>query len=85
MLAARECGLRVPHDLAIVGTGNIPASAYATVPLTTVDCHPTRLGQEATRLLIRRLAEPDAPQMLVEVPASLVVRMSCGAALPTPT
>jgi LacI family transcriptional regulator len=35
--ALQEAGYRVPADLSVIGFDNIPAAAYAAVPLTTIE------------------------------------------------
>ena len=77
MRAAAECGLRVPDHLAIIGTGNLPMAAYTAVSLTTVECYPQIAGQQAIRLLLRRLANPLAEREVYTIQPSLIVRESC--------
>jgi LacI family transcriptional regulator len=50
--AARAAGLRVPHDLSIVGFDDIPFSAIANPPLTTVGQSIRELGEQAADLLL---------------------------------
>lgn len=77
LAAARERGLRVPHDLAVSGYGNLNAAALAVPPLTTLDPVPAAQGRAAARLLLERLAGADAgpPRHLV-LPAEVVERES---------
>jgi DNA-binding LacI/PurR family transcriptional regulator len=79
--ALRERGVRVPQELALVGFDDIPWSPYLSSPLTTVAQPTYAVGREAVRLLLRRLAEPDAPPLDVVLQNHLVVRESCGAGL----
>jgi DNA-binding LacI/PurR family transcriptional regulator len=59
MWAAGEVGLRVPDDLSIVGFDDLNVSRHSNPPLTTVH-QPIRLkGEEAARLLLRMIANPD--------------------------
>ncbi|MFG3040577.1 LacI family DNA-binding transcriptional regulator [Streptomyces sp. NPDC048330] len=71
-------GVRVPEDFALV-CHNDEMAALADVPLTSVSPATFEVGEEAVRLLVRRLEEPDAPHSAVEWLPRLVVRDSCGA------
>lgn len=78
MRAASERGLAVPDDLAVIGTGNVPMAGYTAVSLTTVDSFPTVVGQQSIRLLLRRLADPEAEREVYTIRPQLLVRESCG-------
>jgi LacI family transcriptional regulator len=75
-------GLEVPADLSVVGFDNIPESALTDPPLTTVDQFIQVLGQEAVRLLIDLIDNPErhaeAAPVHVTLPTELVVRRSTG-------
>ncbi len=92
--AATQLGLRVPHDLAVVGFDDNPSSAHMTPALTTVRQPFYEMGQYAIELLLslletsRRSGEPDssangtgvtADPLRMKLPTTLVVRQSCGA------
>jgi DNA-binding LacI/PurR family transcriptional regulator len=64
--ALEEAGLRVPRDLSVVGFDDLPSASMLTPRLTTmrVDCG--SLAREAIRLLLRRLAEPNALPLQAE-------------------
>jgi LacI family transcriptional regulator len=49
--AARECGIRVPDDLAVVGFDDVDAAAEHTPPLTTVRVFKEQLGETGLRVL----------------------------------
>lgn len=75
--AARELGLRVPHDLSIVGFDDIPLSATYSVPLTTLRQPMTEMGSAACRMLIDRL-DGRSPVTDVRFQPALIVRQSTG-------
>lgn len=80
MQALREMGLRVPHDMAVVGFDDIAYAALVTPPLTTVAQPTFRMGAIATRLLSERIKGHDEPaHRRVLLPTTLVIRESCGA------
>jgi LacI family transcriptional regulator len=76
---AAEFGMTVPDDLSVVGFDNIPESALATPPLTTIDQSIQDMGYEATLMLMRIINEPDAGPTHVTLPTQLVLRGSCRA------
>jgi DNA-binding LacI/PurR family transcriptional regulator len=77
--AAKECGMRVPEDLALTGWDDIPFARDLEPPLTTVHVPKELLGAVAARRLIERIARPDLEPIIQMVPTTLVVRASCGA------
>jgi DNA-binding LacI/PurR family transcriptional regulator len=79
--ALRENGVRVPQDIALVGFDDMPWSSELCPPLTAISQPTYELGQETVQLLLRRLANPDAPIRTVTLQPRLVVRESCGVML----
>jgi LacI family transcriptional regulator len=80
MRAAREAGLRVPGDLAVVGFDDIDMAEVADPPLTTVRIAKELMGELAARQLLELIhTERQLPVKSV-VATTLVVRMSCGCA-----
>jgi len=59
MWAAGEVGLRVPEDLSIIGFDDLNVSRHSNPPLTTVHQPIRQKGEEAARLLLRMIANPD--------------------------
>jgi LacI family transcriptional regulator len=53
--AILEAGLRVPHDISVVGAGNVHYSDLLAVPLTTVDQGTCQIGAQAAALLLERI------------------------------
>lgn len=74
--AAARAGLSVPHDLSIVGYDDIPIVQHTTPQVTTVHQPLRRMGEEATRLVLR-MADGEHPETLhVDLATHLVVRAS---------
>ncbi len=71
-------GIRIPEDLSVVGFGNILASEYFRVPLTTLRQPKHRMGDAAMDCMIELLQgrRPESKRL----PADLVVRASTAAA-----
>lgn len=78
--ALRDAEVRVPEDMAICGFDDIAIAHYLTPALTTVRVDACSLGERALRQLLpfARTRRPADGQREV-LPASLVVRRSCGA------
>ena len=79
MRAAKECGLKLPDDLAITGFDDIAFAGDLEPSLTTVRVPKELMGQLAVRRLLDRIADPEQPPIVQTVPTSLIVRASCGA------
>jgi LacI family transcriptional regulator len=59
MQAIKEKGLKMPHDIALVGFSNWFFSALMDPPLSSVDQPGFEMGQEAAKLLIRQIEKQD--------------------------
>lgn len=78
--ALGEAGLRIPHDVALVGYDDIPLAEFASPPLTTVRTDTAGLGRDAMNMLASLLrGESPGQIMRHEQPVELVIRASCGA------
>ena len=78
--AILEANLRVPHDICVVGAGNVRYSDLLAVPLTTVDQGTCQIGAQAAellmeRILIKREARLTRPRKILILP-KLVERES---------
>ncbi|MFI2485515.1 LacI family DNA-binding transcriptional regulator [Promicromonospora kroppenstedtii] len=76
--ALHEHGLRVPQDVAVAGFDGIEDGQFSVPSLTTVTPDLPLLAAEAVRLVMRRIAEPDAPAEHVVVPHAITARESTG-------
>ncbi|GIO16746.1 LacI family transcriptional regulator [Cohnella xylanilytica] len=79
MEAAKEHGLRVPQDLAIVGCDDIDAATFTDPPLTTVRQDTEKIGRLAALMLFDMINNQIDPSAIV-VESELIVRGSCGGA-----
>ena len=78
MRAARDAGIRVPDDLAIVVFDDFEW-ADLFHPRLTVIAQPTRvLGEQAVQLVLSRLADPSVPARKVILQPEFIHRESCG-------
>jgi LacI family transcriptional regulator len=77
MRAIMDAGLRIPHDVAVAGAGNVHYSDVLAVPLTTVDQDTVATGRRAAELLLRNIeSERPTPARRVCIEPKLVVRES---------
>lgn len=74
--AARDMGMRVPRELAVIGVDDMPLSSYFDPPLTTMQQDMARIGQEAIRMLIGIIENVPGAMRHIQIPARLVVRQS---------
>ena len=75
ILQARELGLRVPEDLALVSLYNTPWAEESPVPLTSVSFNEMEIAREA----VCCMDEEKPSSRMVLVKPHLVIRESCGA------
>jgi LacI family transcriptional regulator len=74
---ALDHGLRIPEDIAVIGCGNLHYDDSLRVPLSSIDQHSRRIGEEAARVALRILNSKAQlkPETIVLQP-ELVVRRS---------
>ena len=80
--AAREKGVRIPDQLSVVGFDDLPQGPALDPPLTTVHQPLARIGEEAARLLLRRVRQEPVPPTPTLFAPTLVARASTA---PPPT
>lgn len=78
--ALKAAGLNLPADQAVIGFDDAELGAWHTPTLSTVDQHVDQVGELATRLLLMMLRGEQLEPIRHRVPASLVLRESCGCA-----
>jgi LacI family xylobiose transport system transcriptional regulator len=79
--AARELGLRVPHDLSVVGFDDLPLARWISPPLTTVRQPLTEMAEAAARLVLDLSRGRQPGTLRVDLATRLVERASSAAPL----
>jgi len=74
--AAKDCGLDVPGDLAVVGFDDIPLAGFFSPQLTTVRIDRERLGGAAVDMVLKMRDEQASHPDPAILPVELVVRRS---------
>jgi len=77
MVRAFEVGVRIPRDIAIIGSGNFHYSSKLRVPLSSIDQRAGQIGERTAKMIIALLEKPPSlrPRTVVLEP-ELVVRAS---------
>ncbi len=79
--ALTEAGLRIPHDVSVVGFDDIQSAAFFTPSLTTVRQPLHEMGKSGARILLDRIANPSGDYAAaVVMQPELIVRESTGPA-----
>ena len=77
--AAKEKGLKIPGDIAIVGFDDISTSEYFEPPLTTFRVPLVEEGKKAANLLIQQIEQKSAfGTHGIEIAGEIIIRKSCG-------
>ena len=77
--AAELEGVKIPHELSVVGFDDLDFVSHLSVPLTTVAQDPFALGHEAARRLMERIEGIKSRPRQIILPTQLVVRASTAA------
>jgi LacI family transcriptional regulator len=73
---AFEAGLRIPRDLAVVGSGNFHYSGKLRVPLSSVDQGAAEIGERTAKMITALLEKPSSRSRSAVLEPTLVVRAS---------
>lgn len=71
-----ERGVRVPEDLSVMGSNDVPLARMVTPPLTTVRTPFEGIGRAAASLLLDHIDFPEGPAIVETLTPELVVRGS---------
>lgn len=77
MVYMREKGVRLPEEVAVIGSDNSAFGRLCTPPLTTVPNHNRERGRQAVHMLLARIDGADVPET-VTLSTAVKVRQSCG-------
>lgn len=75
---ARELGIEIGKDLAVIGFDDLPDSSLTYPSLTTVSIKASELAENALELLQKYIKERQTPAIRKVLPVELVVRESSG-------
>jgi len=77
MQAARELGLRVPEDVAVLGFGDSLLTRFVTPRLTTLRMPVERIAEDCVKKLLQRISSRDVSSPCrMEYDAELIIRES---------
>lgn len=76
MLAAKERGLKIPEDLAIIGFNNEPVDELLEPSLSSIDQPAFQMGYESAQLLIQRMKHPSDEIFHKVLKSELIIRNS---------
>ncbi|RPI92225.1 MAG: hypothetical protein EHM40_13640, partial [Chloroflexi bacterium] len=77
MVYMQEKGVRLPEEVAVIGSDNSAFGRLCTPPLTTVPNHNRERGRQAVHMLLARIDGADVPET-VTLSTAVKVRQSCG-------
>lgn len=74
MKVARQMGIKIPDDLAIIGFDDIDVAEH--VDLTTIRQHLDESGRLAAEILLSRINKPNRPLQHIKLPLNLIERLT---------
>jgi DNA-binding LacI/PurR family transcriptional regulator len=81
MASLASKGVRVPHEMRIVGIDDVKYASLLPVPLTTQHQNCADIGAMAMATMLQRIENPNLPTRDVLLQTRTVVRESCGTRL----
>jgi DNA-binding LacI/PurR family transcriptional regulator len=76
LLAVRECGLRCPNDVSIIGFDNLDFAMFTNPALSSVHQSGYQMGARAARLLLERIKGKKGRPRQIVLPTELKIRDS---------
>lgn len=74
--ALQDNKISVPDEIAVVGHDDLPVGAMIHPALTTIHSPIEQMGEEATKMLFKKIEEPGEPERKI-LSVNLKVRQSC--------
>jgi LacI family transcriptional regulator len=75
--AILNAGLRVPEDVAVIGSGNLYYDTELQTPLSSIDQHTEQIGERTARLVLSILkSKAHSRSRTLIIPPELVIRTS---------
>ena len=77
MLAIKEKGLQMPHDIGLVGFNNEPVTSLVTPRISSVEMYAFEIGKATAKLFIEMLqSEADMSDQEIVIKPKLFIRES---------
>lgn len=77
MEALQARGIRIPHDVAVIGFDDVETANLVTPPLTTVQQPLYEKGEKAVEMLLKLMSREKVSGQ-VTLPTKAIIRQSCG-------
>ncbi len=78
-MQALQCsGFSVPNDFSVIGLDDIAVALHSRPPLTTIRIDRIELGRAGIQMLMKRIADPGANIVRVNIGVRLVERATVG-------
>jgi LacI family transcriptional regulator len=77
LLAIKDCGLRCPQDVSLVGFDDHPWAAVSDPPLTVVRQPARKIGQVSAEMILALIHNQPVPEKNVILACDVVERQSC--------
>jgi LacI family transcriptional regulator len=75
--AILDAGLRIPEDVAVIGSGNLYYDTKLRIPLSSIDQNTQQIGEHTARLTLSLIASKTRPRnKTVVIQPKLVIRAS---------
>ena len=72
--AIHEFGLKIPDDIALLSTNDIPTARFTFPPLSTIHIHSEMMGIQGVNLLVEKHRDGRTIPLKVYVPSKLQLR-----------
>ncbi len=82
-MEAESRGLRIPHDLAVIGFGDLDFAASNRPSITTVSVDRRAIGQRAATLLADRIEQKPCAEAIVDIGFHLIERVRINGNMPS--
>lgn len=77
LIAIRQKGLVLPHDLSLIASVDSELASLSTPPVTVLDWNYEEIGRGAAQLVLARIADPDRPPQRIRYGTRLIERATC--------
>jgi LacI family transcriptional regulator len=75
----RDAGLRIPEDMSLIVSDELPLAAHSAPPLSTIAMPVTRMGEVATNMLLAAIGGEPVSDIVLDDDPRLVLRGSTAA------